>query len=125
MALSLKTIAEHIQELELKLLQTDLKVNPALINELLSDEFEEISNNGQMNSRADVVHWLLTKDSHVHWFLLDFRIKVLTDDLVMAIYRAGKSDDTKNMSEGSIRTSLWKYQAGRWKMLFHQASKQS
>lgn len=124
MTLSLKTIAKHIQELELKLLQTDLKANPVLINELLSDEFEEISNSGRMNSRADVVHWLLTKDSHARWFLLDFRIKVLTDDLVMAIYRTGKSDDTKNMSEGSIRTSLWKYQAGRWKMLFHQASKQ-
>lgn len=124
MILSLDAIAEHIQQLELKLLQTDLKANPALINELLSDEFEEISNNGRVNSRADVVHWLLTKDSHVSWLLLDFRIKVLTDGLVMAIYRTEKSDDT-NMNKGSIRTSLWKYQAGSWKMLFHQASKQS
>lgn len=125
MTSSLENIAEHIQQLELKLLQTDLKANPMLINELLSDEFEEISNSGQVNSRDDVIHWLLAKNNHVRWSLIDFRIKVLTNDLVMAIYRAKKSDDSENIGKGSIRTSLWKYQKGAWKMLFHQASKQN
>lgn len=125
MTSSLENIAEHIQQLELKLLQTDLEENPMLINELLSDEFEEISNSGQVNSRDDVIHWLLAKNNHVRWSLTDFRIKVLTNDLVMAIYRAKKSDDSENIGKGSIRTSLWKYQKGAWKMLFHQASKRN
>ena len=121
--MELKRITEHIKRLELKLLTTNLKGDSALIDELLSDDFEEISSNGQINPRGDVVNWLLGKDNHIQWSLTDFRIKVLTDDLVMAIYVARKLNDPNSTSKGSVRTSIWKHQGDRWKMLFHQASK--
>ena len=121
--MELKSLAEHIKRLELKLLTTDLKVDPALIDELLSDDFEEISSSGQINSRDDVVNWLLYKDNHIQWTLTNFRIKALTDDLVMAIYVARKLNDPNSISKGSVRTSIWKHQGDHWKMLFHQASK--
>ena len=46
--MELKRITEHIKRLELKLLTTNLKGDSALIDELLSDDFEEISSNGQI-----------------------------------------------------------------------------
>ncbi|MEK6684818.1 MAG: DUF4440 domain-containing protein [Pseudomonadota bacterium] len=123
MIVQLESITEHIKQRELKLLQIDLKADPALIDDLLSDEFEEISGSGQVNSRNNVVYWLRNKDNHIQWLLIDFRIKVLTDDLVMAIYTAQKLSDPDSTSKGSMRTSIWKCQEGNWRMLFHQASK--
>ena len=83
--MELKRITEHIKRLELKLLTTNLKGDSALIDELLSDDFEEISSNGQINPRGDVVNWLLDKDNHIQWSLTDFRIKVLTDPLLVLL----------------------------------------
>lgn len=116
-------ISEFIKQLELKLLHTYPKTDPALIDDLISDEFEEISSSGQVSSKNDVVNWLLNKDSHIQWSLSDFRIKALTDDLVMAIYTAQKLNDPDSASKGSMRTSIWKRQGNNWKMIFHQASK--
>lgn len=121
--MELELITEHIKQLELKLLQTDLRANPALINDLISGDFEEISGNGQMNSRNDVINWLLQKDNNIQWALTNFRIKVLTDEVMLVIYIAKKLNDPNNTSNGSIRSSIWKQQDQNWKMIFHQASK--
>ena len=116
-------IAEQIKQLELKLLHLDLKTEPELINDLLSHDFEEISQSGKINARRDVVDWLIHKDIHLQWSLNDFRIRMLTDELVMAMYTAQKMNDRNNLSKGSMRTSIWQRQGGAWKMIFHQASK--
>lgn len=116
-------IAEQIKQLELKLLHFDLKTEPELINDLLSHDFEEISQSGKINSRRNVVDWLIHKDIHLQWSLNDFRIRMLTDELVMAMYTAQKMNDRNNLSKGSMRTSIWQRQGGAWKMIFHQASK--
>ena len=117
------SIAEQIKQLELKLLHLDLKTEPELINDLLSHDFEEISQSGKINARRDVVDWLIHKDIHLQWSLNDFRIRMLADELVMAMYTAQKMNDRNNLSKGSMRTSIWQRQGGTWKMIFHQASK--
>ncbi len=116
-------IAEQIKQLELKLLHLDLKTEPELINDLLSHDFEEISQSGKINARRDVVDWLIHKDIHLQWSLNDFRIRMLADELVMAMYTAQKMNDRNNLSKGSMRTSIWRRQGSAWKMIFHQASK--
>jgi hypothetical protein len=123
MSLPMNGIAEQIKQLELKLLHLDLKTEPELINDLLSHDFEEISQSGKINTRRDVVDWLIHKDIHLQWSLNDFRIRMLADELVMAMYTAQKMNDRNNLSKGSMRTSIWQRQGGTWKMIFHQASK--
>lgn len=110
-----------IQRLELDLLQSDLKAHPGLIDELLAHNFEEIDNQGQLHGRGDVIDWLKCKDPQLHWAFRDFRIKVLTDDCVLAIYALQKPPQSG--TPGSIRTSLWQRQGNDWKMVFHQATK--
>jgi hypothetical protein len=123
MSLPMNGIAEQIKQLELKLLHLDLKTEPELINDLLSHDFEEISQSGKINARRDVVDWLIHKDIHLQWSLNDFRIRMLADELVMAMYTAQKMNDRNNLSKGSMRTSIWQRQGSAWKMIFHQASK--
>lgn len=120
--MELQGIAEHIQQRELELLQTDWRANPALIDDWLSADFEEIGSDGQVSQRVDVVNWLLNKDNATQWSLADFRIKALTDGWIMAIYSVKKINDPSSTSKGSIRTSIWQYQGNHWKMVFHQAT---
>lgn len=121
--MELKNITEHLWQLELKLLQTDLMLNSTLIDNLISSDFEEINSNGQVNSRVEVVNWLLHKDKNIHWSLTDFRIRELADDVILVIYIAKRHDDPNRANKGSIRSSIWKHKNQRWKILFHQASK--
>lgn len=120
--MELQSIAEHIKQRELELLQTDWRANPALIDDWLSADFEEIGSDGQVSQRIDVVNWLLNKDNAIQWSLTDFRIKVLTDGWIMAIYSVKKINGPSSISKGSIRTSIWQYQGNHWKMVFHQAT---
>lgn len=114
-------LAGLIQQLELSLLQSDLTAHPGLIDELLAQNFEEIDNQGQLHSRSDVIEWLKRKDPELHWAFRDFRVKVLTNDCVLAIYSLQKPQQSS--VPRSIRTSLWQRRDNQWKMVFHQATK--
>lgn len=117
-------ITGQIKRLELKLLHSDMKMSPSLLDTLLAKEFEEIGDNGTVNARQDVADWLLNKNPRERWLLSDFRIKKLSADLVVAIYHAKKLADRKDIvSQGSVRSSIWKYKTQGWQMVFHQASK--
>ncbi len=127
----MEPLAAQIMQLELKLLHTDMRDNPTVIDELLDSGFEEIGSDGQVHSRQEVVAWLLNKDSAQQWSLVDFRIKSLSNDMVIAIYRAvrhdpvqatGKNDNEQKAYRGSIRSSVWQRHDDFWKMVFHQAT---
>ncbi|MDR4518400.1 MAG: DUF4440 domain-containing protein [Nitrosomonas sp.] len=115
-------LAEQIRQLELKLLHMDWRVDPAAIDELLDETFEEIGGNGQISARQNVVGWLLKKDPHQQWALQDFRIKRLSSDTVIAIYRAVKANQLEENGKGSIRSSIWQRFGDHWRMVFHQAT---
>ncbi len=120
----MNSITELIKGLELKLLHADMQNDPELIDELIDTSFEEINSSGQINTRQQVAQWLIHKDSNQNWILKDFRVKLLTDHTVIAIYRAVNSNQTSNQQGGSIRSSVWRNQDNQWKMIFHQATKQ-
>lgn len=119
--MAIHPLTEQIQRLELRLLQSDLNAHPGLIDELLAHNFEEIDNQGQSHTRAEAVGWLRRKDPQQHWAFEHFRVNVLTDDCVLAIYALQKPPQSS--TPGSIRTSLWQRRDNQWKMVFHQATK--
>lgn len=119
-----EAIIDQIKQLELKLLHSDMKVSPSLLDTLLAKEFEEIGDNGAVNTRQDVADWLLNKNPQERWLLTDFRVKELSAGLVLAIYHAKKVAGQKNfVSKGSVRSSIWKHNTQGWQIVFHQASK--
>lgn len=118
-------IAKLIQQLELKLLQGDLTADPGLVDELLAEDFEEIDNHGELQSRADVISWLKIKDPAMQWSFKDFRVKALAQDTALAIYSLQKPGQPDAGNVGSIRTSIWRCRNNQWKMVFHQASRKN
>jgi len=115
-------MTEQIKRLEEKLLHSDVAANRSILDELLADDFEEIGSNGKISSRQQVIDWLVSKDKNMRWTLLDFSVRQLAPDLVLAIYRAKKTD-ANHPSNGSQRSSLWQRNDNHWQMIFHQASK--
>ncbi len=118
-------LTEHIKQLELKLLHTNVQNDMSILEALLSSEFEEIDSNGNLATRQAAVEWLKSKDHAIRWQLEEFRIKILSDDLILAIYSAMKLDTVNSMGRGAIRTSIWRQQKDQWQMLFHQVSKRN
>lgn len=135
MKTSLLLIKTEIKALEEKLLHSDVRSNPELLNELLAEDFQEIGSSGMINSREDVVDWLLNKEGNVRWSLTSFNIRLLSDELVLAQYVAKKVDAVdafkkdNHASCGSQRSSLWKKVPSQnnrechWQMIFHQGTK--
>lgn len=119
----MEQLAIQIKQMELTLLHTDMQANPSLPEELLSEEFEEIGSDGRINSRQAVVEWLMNKDNQLKWSLEDFRVKTLSNDLVMAIYRTKARNEAAKVHQGSIRSSIWRRRGDSWEMVFHQATK--
>jgi len=118
----MEPLAEQIKQLELKLLHTDMHANPSVIDELLDSTFEEIGNDGQINTREQVIKWLLNKDNAQQWSFQDFRIKPVSNDTVIAIYHVTKQHQSEEARKGSIRSSIWRRYEDHWKMVFHQAT---
>ena len=114
-------LEEQIEYLENKLLHTDVRKNPELLTSLLAEDFEEIGSSGIVNTRAEVVEWLTRKEQDITWTLSHFRVKLLSENIVLANYQAIKNGTTS--SKGSIRSSIWQRNNGNWQMIFHQATK--
>lgn len=116
-------IKEHILMLEDTLLHSDFQENPEKLNDLISEDFQEIGSIGKIASREEVFHWLINKDKAIEWSLIEFSVKEIAPDIVLANYIANKKDVQKDISKGTIRSSLWKLIDDKWKMIFHQATK--
>jgi hypothetical protein len=117
----MNNIKNHIEELEKRLLHTDLRGNLTTLTELLSDDFEEIGSDGKISTREEVVEWLVNKEKNIKWSLNNFAIRKLSPELILATYIAIKENQSD--SSGSIRSSIWRNFSGNWKMIFHQGTK--
>lgn len=116
-------MAEQIKQLEIKLLHSDMKANPILSDELLADDFEEISDTGEIHSRQSVINWLINKSNHDRWSLTQFKIRLLSADCVLATYYAKRITSGNHEADITIRSSIWKQYKDHWKMVFHQGSR--
>ena len=118
-------IAVLIEQLELKLLHSDMKANPTLADMLLAADFVEISETGDIHSRQSVIDWLMNKNSEDRWALTQFETRFLSEDCVLATYYAKRIAIRNHTTGTTIRSSIWKRYDNHWKMTFHQASRKN
>jgi len=109
-------------QLEETLLQRHTRADRAMLQKLLHDDFEEVGASGAIVTKADAIAWLLRDDDQVQWSLSGFKIRQLSDELVLANYCAHKTYVVNGAVKRSMRSSLWKKTASGWAMLFHQGT---
>jgi len=112
-------LREHLLELEETLLKPEVRASKQELSKLLADDFFEIGSSGKV----------LYKDQNigdkgisiVNMQIDDFDIHELSEEIMLTTYRV--YDQENNHS--SLRSSIWKYKNGKWKMHFHQGTKTS
>jgi len=115
-------LTQQIKSLEESLLQRHTRADQAMLRQLLHDEFEEPGASGNMVNKSEAIDWLLREDDNIQWSLSDFQIRCLSDEIVLATYRAHKTDLSTRATKHSLRSSLWMNTGDRWVLRFHQGT---
>ena len=116
-------LIERILQLEKDLLKSEVRKSSQKINEILSDDFIEFCSSGSIYhyKNGDIFQ---EKDDEIenNWEILDFEIKELSGNYVLALYKVIKLNEKDENKRSSIRSSIWKLYDGKCKMIFHQGT---
>ncbi|MFS0559865.1 DUF4440 domain-containing protein [Terribacillus sp. 179-K 1B1 HS] len=108
-------VKETILRLEKSLLEEETRTSIAAVSNLLTDDFLEHGSSGRSISKAEIVtNGLDAVDLDIR----DFDVRILSEDTVLATFRT--CDEASGQEH--LRSSIWRYQPGGWRMLFHQGT---
>lgn len=100
--------------LEQRLLDPDVRRDPAALSALLHEDFREFGATGRVHDRAGVIEALLAGGG-TSANAFEFRAVGLSPDVVLLTYRTNRP---------SLRTSIWSRGAdGAWRLLHHQGTR--
>lgn len=116
------SLYEQIFDLEDRLLQPEIRQSKEEISMLLADDFVEFGSSGRTYDKIQVVEGLLHSLT-VPMVIEDFQVKVLSPYVVLATYRAVKTNESREEMRNSLRSSIWRFIDGRWQMVFHQGTR--
>ncbi|MCD5986522.1 DUF4440 domain-containing protein [Pseudomonas sp. CDFA 553] len=108
-------IHAHIEDLEHRLLQQDVRADEATVLALIADDFMEFSASGRVWTKDDVITGLKS-EAFVSRSMSDVQVRALAADVVLITYVC---QSTVN----SLRSSIWRKHRDIWQMTFHQGTK--
>ncbi len=112
-------LAKELRELEVQVMSGAGAGHADAIADFMSDDFVEIGSSGHKYSKNDVLE-ALPKLPRRKFSLEEFQVRELAPDLAMITYKA--SAVSKSGVAWAYRTSLWTRRAGKWQIVFHQAT---
>lgn len=118
---SLARLQSHLLELERELLRRDARTNALRLAELLNDDFIEIGTSGKVWTKGEVID-ALQLETYAVQEIDDFKVKLLSQDVALVTYRCHRVMDVEPAAD-SLRSSVWTYRNGHWKLAFHQGTK--
>lgn len=110
----------EIELLEKKLLDPEARKSVRFLSDVLADEFIEIASDGKRWTKSEILAYLQNEVPIVRQ-LKDFKIQLLSPDIVLATYRAVKIIP-EQLPMYSFRSSYWRRENHRWQMVFHQGT---
>ena len=113
-------IINCIKLLEEKLLDPKFRKSAEELIHIIDKDFIEIGSSGKIYNREDVIA-ALKAEAPVNISIKNFRIKILSDDIVMALYTT-VNNNISGAGSISERSSVWKKREGVWHILFHQGT---
>lgn len=119
----MESINERILKLENYLLKSEVRKSAEKINKVLSTDFIEFTSSGEeYHYKIGDVFQKDDNDTELSWEIKDFNVKQISEDCVLATYKVIKDDEIDENKKYSLRSSIWKYSNGQWKMIFHQGT---
>jgi glyoxylase I family protein len=108
-------IEDEIRELELSLITQPGRSSAEHLREVVSEDFREFGTSGRTYGKGEVIAELLSKPSPAASSgpaLVDLRVVELAPGVALATYR----------TRLSLRSSIWRREAGAWRLYFHQGT---
>lgn len=119
-----KDLRDEIFDLENRLQQPEVRKSLEDLDELLSDDFLEFGSSGESYTKKDVLV-NLPASPEIKFTMSEFKINILAEDTVQTLFRTEKINSETGAVSRSLRSSIWKNENGKWKMIFHQGTPQS
>ena len=111
----------EIRRLEERLLTPEVRAAPEELARLLADDFLEFGSSGRVFDRQQVIATLPLQPKE-QLALTEFQVRLLAPTIALAMYRVARPGEQQDEPPGSLRSSIWRYTAGRWQMVFHQGT---
>ena len=107
------------RHLEERLLQPDVRKSRQELDALIADEFVESASDRRAYDKREVIE-ALKKEGAFRRSLVDFRLRLLADDVALATFRAIREVAPSGETVSSLRSSIWRRCAnGWWQVVFH------
>ncbi|KAB7774560.1 MULTISPECIES: nuclear transport factor 2 family protein [Xanthomonas] len=107
--------------LELELLEPAVRASAARVAELLDDAFVEFGASGRCFDKPAVLQALPAESGAFRYCAFDIDVQLLEPELAHLRYRSERSGGGEPPRQ-ALRSSLWRYRDGQWRMLFHQCT---
>ena len=115
-----KDLLNLLVDLERVLHRKSTRRSKEKLNELLHDDFEEIGASGRTYNKDQIIEELLNEMP----FIInasDFELRIFSEDIAQLKYKT-KSTARNNLMHTTLRSSIWKNEDSKWKMVFHQGT---
>lgn len=109
-------IQKELLRLEEKLLTPEVRTSVTKLSNLLAEDFFEIGSSGQVWRIKDGID--VIGIGVVRMQLSDFEVHPLSENIILTTYKIFNEDKKQH----SLRSSIWKYEHSKWKMVFHQGT---
>ena len=113
--------AQIIQR-ERLLLRPDIRSSREALQKLLAVDFLEIGRSGFLYRRHTVIDALMDEPMDGQIVIDDATVQQLSESVVLLTYRSHRADASAKDRRTTLRSSVWMFVDGDWKMRFHQGT---
>ncbi len=115
-------VKNHIFNLENELIKSKVRKSSEKVSDLLDDNFFEFCSSGKEYRFNKNDTLLGFEEEELCFEIIDFRIEWISDNCLLALYKAIKHNETDVKKKYTNRSSIWKCKQGKWKLYFHQGT---
>ncbi|MFV7785462.1 DUF4440 domain-containing protein [Shewanella marisflavi] len=108
-------------EQEIALLSPEVRTDPKALDQFIHVDFLEVGATGVSFGKPEVLA-RLPKEKPPVFKVTDIQYRLLSADLAQLNYRACFKPVNEVNKRYSLRTSLWKCEAGCWQIIYHQGT---
>jgi len=110
-----------IIEMELKLLDKNIRNNKNELIKYISKEFIEYGASGRIYTYYDTLKYLPIEETQIKYKIIKIESKILSENIILLLYIIEKNNGIENIITN--RSSIWKKENNNWKIIFHQGTK--
>ena len=121
--MDLDDLTDTLIALERSLHDPSLRKSRSHVEQLLAEEFREIRSSGRVWTRNEILD-LLAGEIPYAIESSDFACAMLSPEIALLTY-ATLSNPSGQPPRRALRSSIWRLEGGRWRIVFHQGTPQA